>query len=443
MVEEFKSYIHKEKLFLPEDHVLLAVSGGMDSCVMAELFRRSGYSFAIAHCNFQLRGEESEQDEAFVREIAENCRVPFFFKRFQTKSFARENRISLQMAARQLRYEWFDSLLTEEGFDYLATAHHQDDQVETFLINLARGTGIAGLHGILPKQGEIIRPMLFTDRKQISLFVEKEKISFREDSSNRSLKYTRNRIRHKIIPQFEKINPSFKNEMEQTIMNIRDAETIFRSVVDAEKKRLLIPDGNGFRLPVIELKKLKPGYTWLFELISGFGFSSSVTADIYAALDEIPGKEFFSPTHRIVKDREFLLIRPLSEKKEFQEKDSVFYISSYDQVIDKPIRLKMNIIDHESFKIPRSENVACLDLDKLSLPLLIRRWKKGDYFYPFGMKNRKKLSDFFIDQKFSLPDKESAWLLCCGKDIAWIIGHRIDDRFKVTDKTKKILQLIF
>jgi tRNA(Ile)-lysidine synthase len=436
MLKILLEYIEKEKLFYPDERILLAVSGGLDSSVMAELFHQAGFSFGMAHCNFQLRGEESSRDEKFVRDLAVKYRVPLHVRLFETASYARKNKLSIQMAARKLRYDWFEELLDKEGYAYLATAHHLDDQIETFLINLARGTGIAGLHGILPKQGRIIRPMLFASRQDLLNLARETNLQFVEDSSNLSLKYTRNRIRHKIIPQFEKINPSFREEMAVTIQKLKEAETVYRSIINKEKERLLIPYDQGYKLSVSELKKLVPGRTWLYELLSDFGFSSSVVEDVIASLDDQPGKVFHSPTHRLVKDREFLLITlhpvtvPMNSFEAYPEMASGF-----------PIKLSFNLRKRKPFKMPSDETIAMIDYDKLHLPISIRKWKTGDYFYPLGMSNRKKISDFFVDQKFSILQKESTWLLCSGNDIVWIIGERLDDRFKINSETKTVLQV--
>jgi tRNA(Ile)-lysidine synthase len=438
MLQELKNFISDEALFGKETRVLLAVSGGLDSTVMAELFFRAGFNFGMAHCNFQLRADESLRDEQFVREMALQYNVPCFVHCFDTSSFARQNKLSVQMAARELRYTWFEELMSREGYDCLATAHHQDDQIETFLINLSRGTGIAGLHGILPRQGRIIRPMLFATRAELEQYAKEQGIDFVEDSSNTSLKYARNRIRHKIIPQFEKLNPSFRKEMRETIRRVREAESIYLSVVEKEKKRLLIPDKVGYKVPVSELKKLSPGKTWLFELLSNFGFTTSVIEDIYLSLDEQPGKIFFSPTHRAIKDRQYILIEPIDLS------DQPAYFQVYPEPAGfLPVELSFNFIVGRGRFITQDLNTARVDFDRLRLPLTIRKWRKGDYFYPLGMKNKKKVSDLFTDLKFSIPQKEQTWLLCSGEEIVWVIGVRLDDRFKIVQETERILEIRF
>lgn len=442
MLNEFLNYIKQENLFLPESRILLAVSGGLDSVVMTDLFFRSGFSFGMAHVNFALRGEESERDEQFVRNLANKYQSRIFCIRFDARNYARKNKLSVQMAARQLRYDWFRQVAAETGFNYVATAHHLDDQIETFLINLLRGTGIAGLHGIPSRQGIIIRPLLFASRLQLEHYAQDNTLEYVEDSSNASRKYTRNRIRHSIIPQFEKINPAFRNEFAMTIRNIREAEAVYRSIIEKEKNRLLLPHGDGYQIPLDILKQYTPIRTWLYEMINPFNFTAAVTNDILHAIDDPSGRIFFSPTHRIVKDRDYLLVDAL-EKGEDKASNlaASYHIYPSNHVMEYPVKLSLELHSATGFVLTIQPNTACLDYDRLKFPLIIRKWKRGDSFYPLGMKGKKKLSDFFIDQKFSIPQKEKTWLLCCGKDIVWIIGHRIDDRYKITPETMKVLRI--
>jgi len=441
MLHEFIDHIRREKLFRKENKILLAVSGGLDSVVMTDLFHQTGYSFGMAHVNFALRGAESDRDERFVRDMTEKYQVPSYFVRFDTKHYARKNKLSVQMAARRLRYDWFSQLAAKAGYDGIATAHHLDDQIETFLINLTRGTGIAGLHGILPRHGLIIRPLLFAYRSQLEAYALDRNLGYVNDSSNASLKYARNRIRHKVIPELEKINPAFRQEFARTIQNIREVETIFRSVLEDNKKHLLIPHGTGYQIPLRMLKQMTPLRTWLFELLNPFDFSVSVITDILNALNEAPGKLFYSPAHRLVIDREYLLIDPVRNEERLPKDAGSYPVYLSGQSIDFPVKLVLTIHDAKGFQIAALSHIACLDMDKLKFPLTIRKWRRGDSFYPLGMTGRKKLSDFFTDQKFSIPQKEKTWLLCSGNDIVWIIGYRIDDRYKITGETQQVLQI--
>jgi len=430
-------------LFLPGERILLAVSGGMDSVAMARLFHQAGFSFGIAHVNFSLRGEESDREEHFVRSLAQGYGVPFFSVRFDTAAYAKENGLSIQMAARELRYRWFLAIRQDNGYQYVATAHHLDDQAETFLINLARGTGLAGLHGIFPKKGDLIRPMLFTDRPRIARFIRENSIAYMEDSSNEEIKYQRNRIRHRVIPEMEKLNPRFRQELGETINRIREAGTIYRKAVEAERARLVRQEEKGeLRIPIGELLALQPLNTWVYELLQPYGFTPGTVANILLAAGNEPGKYFHSTSHRLLVDREELIIVPSAMVTGQDDGWELgFDILTGRGAIHEPLELAWDILDEAPERPDPSPLVAMLDADKLEFPLRIRRWRPGDAFYPLGMKKPKKLSDFFIDIKLSRLEKEQAFLLCSGDQIAWVIGHRIDDRFRMTFSTKRVLAL--
>ncbi len=440
MLNQFKQYIREFRLFGPEEPILLAVSGGVDSMVMAELFHRAGLSFAIAHCNFSLRGSESNQDEAFVAVMAETYGVRFFVKHFKTRDYAGFNKISVQMAARTLRYEWFDELLQTEGFKSIATAHHLDDQIETFFINVLRGTGISGLHGILPNRTRIVHPMMFAFRRQIEEFASDEAIVYREDSSNRSSKYVRNKIRHDLVPMLGEINPEFRKTITNTIDRMRETELLLRNhLVEISAKVAAISDG----IPVLkisELVKLQPKETYLYELLQPYNFNRSVTDEIADGLGEISGKQYFSPTHRLVKDRELLIIKALGPVG--MEPADETLIEEKTSEIKKPIQLKFSLIENQpDLAVSKNGSMAMLEASKIIWPLRLRKWKEGDTFVPFGMNNKKKLSDFFIDNKFSIIEKENAWLLISGNEIAWLVGHRIGNGFRITSETRSILKI--
>jgi len=446
MLRAFRNFIETEQLFNPSDRVLLAVSGGMDSMTMLSLFTRGRFSFGVAHCNFQLRGNDSDLDEAFVESEAAKTGIPFYSKKFSTAEYAKVKNISIQMAARELRYDWFSDLLKEEGYDYIATAHHLDDQEETFFINLLRSSGIAGFHGINVKSPHVIRPLLFASRKQIENYVKKNSLPFREDKTNKETKYLRNRIRQKLIPLLRDISPGFSGTLNDNIARVRETEMIFRETVEKARIQLVKTEKGKVFLSVPELKKLKPVNTYIYEFLAPFDFNFSVCRDIARSLDETESRIFFSPTHQLIKEREQLFITLIREKNEgdmplFLNQDTqVFCIGENDTTSDTPVRLKINkVCWDESLRFDPSGKSAYFDFQKLVFPLEIRRWEKGDTFYPFGMQNRKKLSDYFTDEKFSRTEKENTWLLSSGGRIIWVIGHRSDNRFRVTKKTKEVL----
>ena len=434
MLNEFIKYCKKEKLFSEDDKILLAVSGGIDSVVMAELFFLAEYDFGIAHCNFKLRGKDSDKDEKFVKNLATKFKVPFFIKRFDTYKYSDENKISIQMAARELRYYWFTELLEKEDYKYTATAHHRDDSIETFFINLIRGTGISGLHGILPKQGNLIRPLLFAGRDEIEVFKKENKIKFREDKSNLSDKYLRNKIRHKLIPVIKEIEPEIEKVMQKNISRFSETENIYFKEIEKREKKIVKKETGKIIISIDELRKLKSLKTYLYEFLLPFNFTFSDVENITISLEGISGKQFYSPTHRLLKDRNNLIIAPLSEN-EIQE----FFIEKTDKGILSPLRLKIKI--EKNIELSSDKNIACLDYSKLEFPLILRKWKRGDVFVPFGMTGKKKLSDFFIDQKLSIIQKEQIWLLCSGENIVWIVGHRIDNRYRITKNTKQVFKL--
>lgn len=440
MLEQLQEYIEQHNLFSRDDRILLAVSGGIDSMVMAELFQRAGYNFAIAHCNFGLRGSESNQDEAFVASIAASYKVRFYVNHFKTREYAGFNKISVQMAARTLRYEWFEELVQAEGFKAVATAHHLDDQIETFFINVLRGTGIGGLHGILPHRVNIVHPMMFAFRRQIEDFASDEAISFREDSSNRTTKYVRNKIRHDLIPLLAEINPEFRKTITSTIDRIRDAELLLKNHIRHLSANIIKREEDVCRIDINELQKLNPIDVYLFELLQPFNFNRSVCNEIAESLNELSGKQFFSGTHRLLKDRDSLIIT--SSSQETADSPAESYIEETTSEITKPVHLKFSrIVNNDELTIPKSGNIALLDTSKLRFPLKLRKWKEGDSFIPYGMNNNKKLSDFFIDNKFSIVEKENAWLLVSGNTIAWLIGHRIANPFRITGDTEEILKI--
>ncbi|MFO7843267.1 MAG: tRNA lysidine(34) synthetase TilS [Bacteroidales bacterium] len=437
MIDDFKKYIAINNLCLKDDKLLLGVSGGIDSIVMMHLFRMSGYNIALAHCNFQLRDEESDNDEAFVTHLAENYQLPIHTIRFNTPEIAEKEGISIQMAARDLRYEWFEELRQQHHYDYIAIAHNKNDLAETFLVNLVRGTGIKGLTGIKEKAGTIIRPLLFASRKMIDDYCRTNNFEYREDSSNQTTKYSRNLIRHEIIPAFESINPSFIDTMTQNINTLKNTEKIYYHTIQKTLTEIADEQDKKIYFAIDKIKKLEPVETYLFEFLNPYGFSVSQINDIIASLDGISGKQFFSPTHRLIKDRDNLIMEEISLVQ-----SKPFFIEETTGQIEYPIPLTLDKFDKtDDFQINTQKNTAQLDYDKLEFPLTIRKWNKGDYFMPLGMQNLKKVSDFFIDQKVPIPEKEKVWIIESGNKIAWLAGMRIDERFKITQNTTHIFQL--
>jgi tRNA(Ile)-lysidine synthase len=437
MLQAFKEYISTTGLFSQSDRILLAVSGGVDSLVMVRLFKDAGFNFGIAHSNFGLRGDESDGDEAFVRNIAKEFGVPFYIKHFETAHFASDHKISIQMAARDLRYAWFDEILNKNNFNFVATAHHLDDQAETFLINLIRGTGISGMHGILPKQGKIIRPLMFTTRERILAYANEISLAWREDRSNKSRKYLRNKLRLDVLSELNKINPQFSIKLNESIAHLRDVEAIYHNHIAGVTADLVQNTPDGVMISIDWVYEYEPHDTYLFELLKPYGFSFPVVKEIVRSLDTFSGKVFYSPTHRLLRDRENFIIQPLSEISVNPFLGETFSIAKDTINIEQPVCLCMYQTDQISDLPMGKATIACLDQDKLVFPLKLRKWEKGDWFMPLGLKGKKKLSDFFIDQKLSLADKEKTWLLLSGDDIVWVIGKRIDNRFRITSKTKR------
>ncbi len=439
MIDRFKNFIQEQHLFAAKDKILLAVSGGVDSMAMMELFHQAGYPFAIAHCNFSLRNTESDDDELLVRTIAkEKYSAECFCKRFDTKSYAKQQKLSVQETARDLRYEWFEQLRSLHKFTAIATAHHKDDQIETFFINLLRGTGIAGLTGIPQKQNHVIRPMLFASRSEIEAFANENKIAFRNDSSNADNKYLRNKIRHQLLPLLAELNPNYAATLQQTIGNLHHTEHIYREFL-AQQNPLVETNGEEVQISISELKKLQPCAHYLYEYIACFGFNAAQCQDICAGMESNSGKQFFSATSRLLIDRQHLIIERIGTPPAVEH----YRIEAHEKNITLPLKLQLsNHKKTEKTQLKLDKDCGSFDRDKLIFPLTLRRWKQGDYFYPLGMKSRKKLSDFFIDTKIPRTEKSKIWLLCSDDKIMWVVGHRIDERFKVDEETKRIYKIV-
>ena len=432
-----KDFITEYNLFNKTNHILLTVSGGIDSVVMLDVFSKLNYNFAVAHCNFQLRGKESDKDQEFVKSLADKYKSQFFTINFETEKYATDKGISTQMAARDLRYYWFEKIRSENNFDFVAIAHNKNDVAETILLNLVRGTGLKGLTGIAPKNNKIIRPLLFASRDDIVDYKKQNNLQFREDSSNSKTKYKRNKIRHKVIPVLQELNPSFFDTMLQNAKRFTEIYNIYQSSVNTTKATIITKNHNNTLININALKKTESPKTFLFEYLKPYNFSDSQLEDILSSVNSESGKMFLSDTHKIIKDRDFFI---LSENITETKKD--YFICKTDKKINEPINLSIEIINvDKNYKISKQNNIADFDIDVLTFPLKLRKWEKGDFFMPLGMNRAKKLSDFFIDEKVPLNEKENIWILESKGEIVWVTTKRIDDRFKVTKNTKQILRI--
>jgi tRNA(Ile)-lysidine synthase len=436
MVKAFATYIQCQALFNKNDTLLVALSGGADSMALCHLLTNAGFTFSVAHCNFNLRGKEADNDEKFVVEFCKKNKIKCFTKAFKTATYAKNRSISIQMAARELRYVWFNELISIHHFNYLLTAHHANDNIETFFINLLRGSGINGLKAILPKKDKIVRPLLFATRAEIEDYIAKNKILYREDSSNKEDKYLRNHLRLEIIPALKKINPSFEKTISTEIEILQQTNLILQKEFEKQRKKLLLKDGTTFKISIEKLEKTTAKKLILFELIKKFGFNTSQANDIYNSLQAQSGKVFTSNTHTVVKDRDFILIKKNEEKTQAN-----FFIDKNTTTLKSPIKIKIEFIDGNINSIHKKDFIstkAFIDADKLTFPLLLNKWQIGDKFKPLGMKGFKKVSDFFTSEKVTLFGKQNQWILRCNNDIVWLVGKRVDDRFKTSNSTKKI-----
>lgn len=435
MYNRFLQYIREEGLFTRQHKLLLGVSGGIDSVVLTALIDRLGNDYALAHCNFKLRGQDADDDDVFVRSLAEKLGVAFYHESFQTETYASEKGISIEMAARDLRYQWFEKIRKEQAFDFVVVGHHFDDVMETFLLNLSRGTGIRGLTGIRPKKKLVVRPLLFATRSEIETYAHENQLEFRHDLSNDDTGIRRNLVRHQLLPLFRQLNPAFTSKMAQSIRILDETKKVFLQKIEDVRELVCRREGTWFHIHKKKLMELEPVSVYLFELLRPFHFNAETVELILNALNGPSGSQFFSPEYRLVIDREELIITPLEV-----EVQSFFYIENTDTMVSEPVPLQLRSLTREAnFKIPRNLNIAVLDADQLQFPLMVRKWKQGEYFKPLGMSGFKKLSDFFIDAHLSIPEKEAAWILASGDRVVWIIGKRIDDRFKITPETKNVL----
>nr|WP_293295123.1 tRNA lysidine(34) synthetase TilS [Allomuricauda sp.] len=431
MFLKFKEHIAKNLPLLKDKRLLLACSGGLDSMVLAHLCLGLGLDIELAHCNFKLRGAESNGDEDFVRNSGRQWGVQVHVKHFETEEYARNHGISIQMAARDLRYQWFTEILDNTSCGYVLTAHHADDSLETFLINLSRGTGLDGLSGIPEINGKVIRPLLPFSQKELLGYAKSENINWREDSSNASTKYLRNKIRHQIVPLLKELHPTFLQNFLRTQNNLGQSNGILKNSILELKDRVFQPWKGDIKIRIEDLRQLDPLDAHLYGLFNDFGFTE--WDDVKGLLSAESGKQVFSRTHRMVKDRDCLILSKLQSNA-----GQSYYVHIADTRIDRPVKL---LLEDVRCIDERAKNVVFLDKEKLNFPLVLRNWINGDYFYPFGMKGKKKVSKFFKDEKMDLVSKEKQWLLCSDNKIVWVVGKRADERFKVDDSTRKILKI--
>lgn len=436
---QFNEFIKKENLFSQKDKLLLAVSGGVDSVVLCELCKQSDYNFSIAHCNFQLRGAESERDEQFVKQLGEKYGVEVRVKKFDTENYSSQNKLSIQEAARVLRYEWFEELInqsTNQPINYLLTAHHADDNAETVLMNFCRGTGLHGLTGIPVSYGHIKRPLLSFTKNEILQFVKENKLDYVDDASNQSSKYTRNLFRNEIIPAISKVYPQANENLIDNINRFKEIETLYKLSVSKIKKQLIKEKGAEWHIPIKQLMGYK-NRALIYEIISGFGFSEKQIDEVIKLADSDSGKYIESPAfnYRFIKHRHWFIISPVNSAQ-----SGIIIIGK----TDKSIGFEEGLLKIEWLNNPPSDfknEIVYFDEAGIKFPLILRKYKQGDYFYPLGMPKKKKISRFLIDSKLSKSAKEKIWVIESDKKIIWVMGYRIDDRFKITTKTKSVMKI--
>ncbi|NNC33297.1 MAG: tRNA lysidine(34) synthetase TilS [Croceitalea sp.] len=431
MWSKFQAHINKNFPFLLKANLLVACSGGLDSVVLAHLCQKLKVNFALAHCNYRLRATESDEDQVFVKNLAEKYKCSFHEISFDTKAEVKKSGGSTQMVARELRYTWFEQLAKDHQYEYVLTAHHADDNLETFIINLSRGTGIDGLKGIPEVNEHILRPLLPFTRQELLKFAGKEKLNWREDSSNQETKYLRNNIRHHIVPELKKLHSSFDQNFQMTLGHLKESSLLLDAYARILKAKLFKKEGAVIKIKVAQLWELEPLRGHLHLLFNDYGFTA--WDDIENLLTSISGKAVQSKTRLLLKDRDQLLLTEIIE-----EKKERFYIAQGQDMLLKPLKLQLTKVDALD---EVSEQLIYVDNEKLNYPLLVRKWEKGDYFYPFGMKGSKKLSKYFKDEKLDMIAKKEQWLLCSDNQIVWVIGRRADNRFRVTTATKKIVRI--
>lgn len=434
MLQEFKKHIDTHFPYVKEGKVLIAISSGIDSVVLTHLAKKSELDFSLCHCNFKLRGEESDDDERFVKELAKKLSVKIYSTSFDTENYATENKLSIQVAARDLRYQWFYQLVDKHSYDYVLTAHNCNDNLETFIIHLTRGTGLEGFTGIPVINDKTIRPLLKFSREEITMFAIKNEISWREDRSNANIKYVRNKVRHKIIPILKEINPHVLESFQKTLIHLNESQSIINDKIEEVSKEIVTKEKDLIRISISKLKKLNNQKAYLYQLLNTYGFTE--WNDVADLLNAQSGKQVFSKTHRLLKDRNDIILTSIREDL---LENKTFKITKDQQFIQNPIRLS---IQETTDSEVDDSNTIIVDKELLKFPLQVRKWSYGDYICPTGMKGSKKLSQLFKDRKLSLIDKENIWLLTDADDhIIWVIGMRQDRRFTVSNTTQNQLKI--
>jgi len=439
---KFIQFCEQKKLASTKKRTLIAVSGGLDSTVLCELFHQAKFPFSIAHCNFSLRGIESDLDEQFVRDLGNRYGVNVFVKKFDTKHYADQHKVSIQVAARELRYAWFTELKQAGKFDFIATAHHASDSLETTLYNITKGTGIRGLRGIQAKVKDIIRPLLFADRMALEKFQKSENLAYRQDSSNYEDKYARNKIRHHIIPVLKEINPALEATWFKKMEQFEELEKLYETKIKKLSKQLFLQRKNEVYIPLAKLRHEQHATSLLYEYLSEFDFTNAQIEDMLQSVNADAGKQFITSKARVIKDRKFFILTSLPNN------DTTHHLITEEQ---KTVCLNQNSLSLTPAKctLPdatkiNDQNTIYINADELRYPLVLRRWKEGDYFYPFGMNHKKKkVKKYFTDIKLPLHEKENVWILVSDERIVWVVGHRADERFRITPNTKHCMELKF